>query len=211
MSYTQIIDTVVFIVSLYAVFSITEWTVHKYLMHGTITEYNPLSDNHWNHHKHTLNNMDLKENADYNSSINKYLGLYFVWSYSGIVFIVGLFEGWVLSRALSAVHIHVSLWTVVITVLAFSVYQSSFWNTVHPDIHNVRDNITIYEGIPGWEGWKWAFSAIVVDDQNTLYDWFKRNHTLHHLRKGVKKGNYNVTLPGADAVFGTMYVAESDD
>jgi len=89
MSYTQI-NTVVFIVSLYAVFSITEWAVHKYLMHGEITEYNPLSDNHWNHHKHTLNNMDLKENADYNSSINKYLGLYFVWSYSGIVFIVGL-------------------------------------------------------------------------------------------------------------------------
>ena len=62
-------------------------------------------------------------------------------------------------------------------------------------------------------GWKCAFSAIYVNRERkiTLYDWFKQNHTLHHSHKGVKKGNYNVTLPGADAILGTMYVAEADD
>jgi sterol desaturase/sphingolipid hydroxylase (fatty acid hydroxylase superfamily) len=33
----------------------------------------------------------------------------------------------------------------------------------------------------------------------------KHNHILHHLRKGARKGNFNVTLPGADYLFGTMY------
>jgi hypothetical protein len=46
-----------------------------------------------------------------------------------------------------------------------------------------------------------------VDNEKgiTMYDWFKANHTMHHLRKGDEKGNYNVTLPGADWILGTMY------
>jgi len=181
-------------------------------MHGPKTEYNLLSNNHWNHHEHTLNNMELKKNQNYNSKINKYLGLYFVWSYSCIVFIVGLSEGFALYIVLRMGDIQIEPWVVVITVLLFSIYQSSFWNTVHPDIHNISENITIYEGIPGWDGWKRAFTAITVDNDRkmTLYDWFKQNHTLHHSRKGAKKGNYNVTLPGADWILGTMYDGQDD-
>jgi hypothetical protein len=207
-SMTTAASAAIFVFLLYVVFSFTEYAVHKYLMHGAKSEYNLLSNNHWNHHEHTLNNMELKENKEYNSKINKYLGLYFVWSYSCIVFVVGLSEGIVLYMVLkSAANIQIAPWVVVLTVAVFSVYQSSFWNTVHPDIHNIRENISIYEGIPGWDGWKHAFSAIYVnrDRKITLYDWFKQNHTLHHSRKGVKKGNYNVTLPGADWILGTMY------
>ena len=202
----------IFVFLLYVIFSFTEYGVHKYLMHGAKTGYNPLSQNHWTHHEHTLNNMELKKNDNYNTTVNKYLGLYFVWSYSCIVFLVGLSEGAVLYMILKSSDIHVSPWLVVMTVAVFSVYQSSFWNTVHPDIHNIKDTLTIHEGIPGWDGWKWLFSVFYVDNdrQITLYDWFKRNHTLHHSRKGVKKGNYNVTLPGADWILGTMYGSEDD-
>jgi hypothetical protein len=149
--------------------------------------------------------MNLRNSNEYNTVSDKYLGLYFTWTYTMIVLVVGLVEGFLLYLLLKAINIKIKLVYVVLWVVIFSIYQTSFWNTVHPDIHNISDNITIYEGIPGWNGWKILFSSIYINRDLTLYEWFKRNHTLHHLRKGGDKGNYNVTLPCADWIFGKMY------
>ena len=174
-------------------------------MHSPKNEFNIMSSNHWTHHEHTLNDMNLKNSKQYNSLQNKYLGLYFIWSYSFIVLFVGLVEGFLLYLLLKAINIKIKPIYVVLWVIIFAIYQTSFWNTIHPDIHYINENITIYEGIPGWNGWKILFSSIYIGHNLTLYKWFKRNHTLHHLRKGSDKGNYNVTLPGADWIFGKMY------
>lgn len=202
-----LIDSVLYILILYFIFSFTEYTVHKYFMHSSYKTF--ISDGHWNHHKHVLDDMNLKQSDLYNSNENKFLGLYFVWSYSVIVFLVGLAEGLILRVLLNYIGISISIFWVFVWVLFFSIYQSSFWNTVHPDIHGIREPLEWSEGIPGSSFWVLLFSSFIIDREKgvTLYDWFKSNHTMHHLRKGVTKGNYNVTLPGADWILGTMYTS----
>ena len=138
--------------------------------------------------------------------MNKYLGLYFIWIYTFAVFIVGLTEAYVLNLLLSLTGNHIPFHYVVLYVAAFAGYQSSFWNTVHPDIHNIHENVTWLEGVPGSDIWRILYSSINISDNMTLYDWFTQNHRLHHLRKGERKGNYNVTLPGADWFMGTMHL-----
>jgi hypothetical protein len=171
------------------------------MMHGE--KNNELSKNHWTHHEHTMDSMDLNKSDKYNSNKDKYLGLYFIWQYTVIVFIVGLIEAFILYYILyTYTFIKVHWLVVIIWVLFFCIFQSSFWNTVHPDIHNISSEIRWNEGIPAWNGWKVLFSAIYINNNETLYMWFKKNHTLHHLRKKERKGNYNVTLPGADYFMG---------
>lgn len=204
-----ILDQIIFILCLYFIFSFTEYVVHRYFMHSI--EKTALSDNHWNHHKHTLDDMQLKKSEQYNSQVNKYLGLYFTWTYTIIVFYVGLIEGFLLYGCLKFLcGIDIGILSVSFWVFLFCIYQSSFWNTIHPDIHNIRENISLWEGIPGSSIWVFLFSSIYIDDKNTIYDWFKKNHIMHHLRKGDSKGNYNVTLPGADWIMGTMYSFNSN-
>lgn len=188
-----ILKQIVFGGFLYITFSFTEYGVHRYLMHGE--KNNEFSKNHWTHHEHTEDDMDLRKSNNYNEDTNKYLGLYFVWKYTVAVFFTGLLEAYVLYIFLPIVP----WWSVIIWVALFAIYQSSFWNTIHPDIHNVSLELSWREGIPGWNGWKQLFENIGI------YNWLKENHTLHHLRKKERKGNYNVTLPGADYVLGTMY------
>jgi len=202
--YMNIFHQIIFVLCIYIIFSFTEYIVHRYFMHSK--EKNVLSNNHWNHHKHTLDDMQLKNSDQYNSYINKYLGLYFTWPNTVIVFFVGLLEGFILYLCLSYLFdINISILSIFIWVSFFCIYQSSFWNTIHPDIHGIHKPISWWEGIPGSFIWIFVFSSIYIDNKITIYDWLKRNHTMHHLRKGDKKGNYNVTLPGADWILGTMY------
>lgn len=196
----------VFLGSLYFVFSFTEYFVHRHVMHGSKTGVNHLAKNHWTHHEHTLDDLNLKKSDEYNSNVNKYLGLYFIWIYTLAVFIVGLTEAYVLNLLLCT---NIDIRYVVLYAGVFAGYQSSFWNTIHPDIHNIHENITWLEGVPGSDIWRLLYSNIAVSNDMTLYDWFKRNHRLHHLRKGERKGNYNVTLPGADWFMGTMYSVQT--
>ena len=197
-------EQIIFGAALYAVFSCTEYAVHRYLMHGSD---NALADNHWTHHEHTMGDMQLRHSEKYNSHVNKYLGLYFTWTYTCIIFTVGLAEAFVLRYALFGI---VSPRAVVLWVAAFSVYQSSFWNTLHPDIHGIKEPIGWSDGVPGSEVWRELFSAISFGDDEkgeqryNAYEWLKKNHVKHHAVKGADKGHYNVTLPGADWVFGTM-------
>lgn len=174
-------------------------------MHEIKHPLNLLSKGHITHHLHTLPNMRLKKSEKYNEEDNKYLGLYFTWSSTIAVSLIALVEGLFLYTALNYVNIRISPIFVLVFVLFGTIYMSSFWNTVHPEIHNIDTKLTWYEGIPGWSGWKWLFSNIILYDDVSLYTWFIQNHTMHHLRKNEKKGNYNVTFPGADFILGLHY------
>ena len=37
----------------------------------------------------------------------------------------------------------------------------------------------------------------------SIFYWYFRNHSYHHLVKGAHKGNYNIILPGGDHILGT--------
>jgi len=189
-----------YVMLLYFVFSFTEWFVHRYFMHAP-KSVSLLSNDHWTHHEHTQDDMCLTQDDDYHKDKNKYLGLFFIWPYTVVVFTVGLLEAACLNLLLQQFHMGVPWWFVVLWVLLFGFYQSSFWNTIHPDIHDVATQLTWSEGVPGWDGWKTGFHAI------GLYDWMKQNHVMHHLRKQEQKGNFNVTLPGADFLTGTLYTS----
>lgn len=187
----------------YFMFSMTEWVVHKYIMHGDKDKISFARD-HITHHIHTLPDMKLTSSDSYGDSVDKYLGLYFIWHSSFVVFLVGCIECFILSYITG---LDVSAFFIVSIVSLFCLYQSSFWNTIHPDIHEIPLNLSWNEGIPGWNGWngwKQLFGIIMIDNMS-LYEWLKANHRMHHVRKGVNKGNYNVTLPGADFIFGTYY------
>jgi len=175
----------------------TEWVVHKYFMHGSKSI--SLAKHHWNHHEHTLDDMTLHKDDTYHENKNKYLGLYFLWPYSIAVFSVAMTEAVILNLSLKPFRMNIPWVSAVLWVALFGLYQSSFWNTLHPDIHEVNLQLSWAEGVPGWDGWKRLFSFF------SCYDWMKHNHILHHLRKGERKGNFNVTLPGADYLFGTLY------
>jgi len=201
----DLLNHTLFIIALYGVFSITEHLVHRYVMHNN---FGAFSKDHWTHHQHTLDDMTLKQSNNYNEDVNKYFGLFFVWPYTVGVFTVGFIEAYGLSIVFNAVNMNISLLAVLLYVLAFCFYQSSFWNTIHPDIHFITEKLSWSEGIPGSDIWKSIFESIPMDGNKNAYDWLKDNHIMHHIRKGPKKGNYNVTLPGADWLFGKLYAAD---
>ena len=186
---------VLYLILLYIVFTISEWIVHRFFMHGQGTE---ISDDHLTHHKDVQDDMTLKT-----PDRTEFLGLYFLWSYSLAVFAVGLIEAFVLRYVLASVS-PVSAVFVVVSTAVFALYQASFWNTIHPDIHGIDKTLSWQDGVPGSDLWKHGFGAIPWGETN-VYDCLKKNHVMHHKRKLEKKGNYNVTLPGADWLFRTYY------
>ena len=180
---------VVFLATLYVLFSMSEWFVHRYLMHGD--PRSAIARDHLAHHLRTRADMSLAKPIE---------GLFFMWSYSFKILVAGLVLAFVAKLAFPRVT-HVFA---VLSVLLFWAYQSSMWNTIHPRIHGVVGRrVTWREGIPGWSGWTAAFSRVPVGRDKNLDEWLIENHAKHHRIKGDQKGNYNITLPFADFVFGT--------
>ena len=168
-----------FFINLYIIFSIIEWIVHKYIMHSNLNIN--ISNNHILHHKQTKSNMNILLNNK-----NKYSGIFFTWNETILVLTVGLLVALMLNYFYKLNIIYV----VIITIL-FAFYQSTLWNTLHPEIHNVKYKISIKEGIPHNYYLKYL----------PYYNWLYVNHVKHHKIKNSKKGNYNITLPGADFIF----------
>lgn len=185
---------IIFSMLIYSMFSITEWIVHKYIMHGD-KDKTFFARDHIVHHIHTLPDMKLIMSDEYGEAIDKYLGLYFIWRSSIVVFLIGSLECFIMRHITG---LNVSTFFMLTIVLLFCIYQSSFWNTIHPDIHDLPLKLSWKEGIPGWDGWKHIMGA-------SCYEWLKANHRSHHSRKGIRQGNYNVTLPGADFIFGSYF------
>ena len=47
------------------------------------------------------------------------------------------------------------------------------------------------------------FEAEFFEMTNNFYlKWMYKNHTIHHLQKGKKKGNFNIIFPGSDVIMG---------
>lgn len=188
--YLTLTQHAVFLATLYLLFSMAEWFVHRHLMHGSPDK--KIARDHLTHHLRTRPDMSLTVPATD--------GLFFTWSYSIAILLVGLAIAFVAKLAFP----RVTPAFVFICVLFFWAYQSSMWNTIHPRVHGVAgQHMTWREGIPGWSGWTAAFSRVPVGRYTSLDAWLLENHAKHHRIKGPGKGNYNITLPLADFVFGT--------
>lgn len=181
MSYTVV---GIYFIILYVLFTISEWVVHRYVMHGD-EDTNQTSRDHWKHHRNVQNDMSLKEGIE---------GMYFYWPQTAMILAIALVEAFLMRfafHALLGVTIHTNV--IILVVVVIALYQSSFWNTIHPDIHHTPMHTDWKHGVRGWEGWKRMF----------FYTWLKRNHEKHHRVKGESKGNFNITLPGGDWILGT--------
>lgn len=79
----------------------------------------------------------------------------------------------------------------LILSLIFSAIYVYAWNYYHPRLHHC------------------SFGKNTADEKeqlNAYEKWIRRNHTLHHLQKGSKKGNSNILVPLADHLLGKYNV-----
>jgi len=141
-----------------------------------------ICDYHIEHHLEVNPNMSL-------SAIKHKSSLFMGWRVCVQVSIIA-FIGMVIAKAISGVKYSYGLLALLSIIM--SVTWAYLWNKVHPLMHNFGDNYKINEG--PYEN-KLDFTII-----NKL---FYRNHEFHHLQKGIKKGNYNVIVFGADEWLGT--------
>lgn len=179
---------------IYTQLSIEEWGAHKYMMHS---EELDVGKWHVTHHKATRSDMTVDTNTpDYHTTLpteNLCLDIQSVVGYTlsvvptlAVVYWCTRSWFWVCYAALVAT-----------TLIVYSVFM---WNSLHPYLHH-RDG----RQVCGFGMCRKQFSAI----RNTAYMRFLYdNHITHHLKK-TDKGNYNVTFPGADFLFGT-YFTEKD-
>jgi len=191
---------IVFTILFYIALTLTEWTIHRYLMHGD--ERMELSRHHKAHHRITERDMSL-------STVLESEGLYFGLREVTFILTMSIVIGFLIQILIGSItRIWISPWYIISLSLFTSVYIISFWNTIHPELHG-RPIPTCRDGAPGWMGWKTIYSNLSFPGMEmNVYEWFQKNHIMHHLRKGDRKGNYNVTLPGADFILGTYHTCE---
>ena len=79
----------------------------------------------------------------------------------------------------------------VIFSISIVVFWGYIWNKTHSQMHSYEGEYSIMEG-----PYENIFDLTFI--KNMLF----KNHLMHHLQKGDKKGNYNVIFLGADEWFG---------
>lgn len=186
---------IIIFITLYITFSVLEWIIHKYIMHN---ENNIIGKNHLIHHKSTYHDMTLnKYKQHYNDlSVSENLCFDKEMILASIFFYILYF--YTLTRFTSKISHLVFSFIIFIILLLFMFVT---WNSIHPYIHHED----------GKQKCNLAFSYETIKKlhkENFLVKLLIDNHIMHHKRKGDRKGNYCVTLMGADHLFGTYYVKE---
>lgn len=194
----------------YCVFSICEWGTHKYLMHeeqfgGEVAQ---LGKRHLTHHNLTKYDMTIKKFNEYENSkkkaqitstfrgknvLKEYEGLYFLWPITIFIIIISNIVAFIINIILFKCN---NIYVLILSTF-LSLYQSAIWNSLHPQVHYQNRQLKWHEGLDIINR-KWLSST-------NIYKWLWKNHVLHHLITGNKQGNYNVTMPFADFIFGTYH------
>lgn len=187
--------------SVYLLFAITEWLIHKYIMHANIFwpwltnnphTYNPIFRylkitclRHKFHHVHTNADMTLAKFEDKYELILSWFTL--------VLFTTFTFTVLALAEP-DKLALH------AITTLALTLYGGYSWNTLHTDLHfplggastdPILNTMTLTDGP----------SILPIP----LPWFFYTNHIAHHVVKGIQKGNFNIIFLGADYIFGTYH------
>ena len=70
------------------------------------------------------------------------------------------------------------------------------WNSIHPYVHHKCGRDYTFLSLP-------CNTTKDMVKKNPFVKWLVNNHKKHHIYKGDEKGNYNVTIPGADFLYNT--------
>jgi hypothetical protein len=205
--YFFFLQHIYFFSMVYGIATISEWVYHRYGVHLEAKNLPAAIDidflrgsacRHLIHHRLTRNDMSLKSNlGTYNvpfadQKLEKFQGIYLLWSDTILIF----FLVFMLSNLVAVFVIRMSILSVLIYSSAMTLWMSAIWNSVHAMVHSV-DSLPIKDGcdpIPH----SWLMNT-------RFYQYLWKNHVLHHLIHGEQRGNYNVTVPGADYLFGTYH------
>ncbi len=169
-----------------------EYILHRFLMHN---ENNYYGYNHVHHHKNTDKNMNII-NINRKEYENKKIegdNLIFQPKESIILMIV-LYCFVYIFYILSPVKLN--KYFLILLPLIYSIYGLIMWNSIHPYIHKkCGRNYTIFS-LP-------CNITEYIAKKNSFIQWLIENHKKHHNIKGNNKGNYNITIPGADFMYNT--------
>uniref|UniRef100_A0A6C0AVF1 Fatty acid desaturase domain-containing protein n=1 Tax=viral metagenome TaxID=1070528 RepID=A0A6C0AVF1_9ZZZZ len=168
-----------------------EYIIHRFIMHKPNNLY---GNNHIIHHKHADKNMNLinRETDEY-----KKLG-------DGENLIIGLPDTIMLSiLTLCFTYIFyifcpkkINKYFLILLPLIYILYAIIMWNSIHPYIHKKCGRDYTIFSMPC------NFTEYIAKT-NSFVKWIIENHTKHHIYKGENKGNYNITIPGADFIYNT--------
>jgi len=164
----------------YLTATLGEWVGHRLIMH---TEGNPIGRDHLAHHRDVQNDMSVKRHEGEN--------LYFTWRETLAIFAALFAGGKAMTRLVGAPS---DTRRVGAIAAALSIAYTLAWNTLHPLFHAAEGDPMPGPGLHGIKSMRF---------DSFLTRWLFRNHTLHHLIKGDRKGNYNIVVPGADHLLGT--------
>ena len=167
------------------------WSVHKYIMHS---ESNIVGKWHLIHHKHTKQDMSLDTSGEDYNEILPNENIVIDDAYSLVA--IGAFAIIIPYIFHKIYPVELNLWVLWAFGLFLSVYSILIWNSIHGYIH-YRDAQQMG-----------SFSLCnkntkLLADNSSFIRWLIENHKKHHTFKGPQKGNYNITLPGADFILGT--------
>ena len=160
----------------YAAMSVNEYLVHRFFMHSRFSS-------HVDHHAETNADMSIRCHRE-SLDGDMYRGTAFRWTTTAMIAAVALPQALLLARIFS-----VTRTTATTTTMLLALYQGSIWNTLHPAMH----------GMPA-VSWKHGVPPLPIFPQRYI-NHLVRNHKRHHDTKGSKA--FNVTLLGADYIFGT--------
>eukprot|EP01084_Bolivina_argentea_P015133 28306_1 len=210
----NIISHTVFLFFGYWIASIIEWMIHNLCMHAVNKDLVPgkafkdINRQHVIHHNATNVDMSVVPTEDkyakqgLSMRWQKFQGLYFVWPVCISIISGGIVGGPVVNFLLRIIaykcgyNYDLSYSTTMLYGIAITMYMCFGWNYVHPQLH-LQPGLSLTEGLDLLPRSQWI-------DNTFWYKWLWRNHVIHHfLGLGANAGNYNVTLPGADHLFGT--------
>mmetsp|Transcript_13474 Transcript_13474/g.30507 ORF Transcript_13474/g.30507 Transcript_13474/m.30507 type:complete len:153 (-) Transcript_13474:376-834(-) len=113
--------------AVYAIFSWSEWFVHKHVMHTAL-----LDDSHMAHHCETRYDMSLSFCSD-SLDTDVYRGTAFSWPCTICIAAIAWAEA---ALVYAAIYGNVRVTTVTAVVLGCALYQGVMWNTVHTRMHD---------------------------------------------------------------------------
>jgi hypothetical protein len=217
----QILTYVCFI---YFIASVTEWVIHRYMMHSPFIFPYPCSSQHQrlllktnfgglhkHHHASVLRiriSNTLNPKLDTLQQIQEWMcvssnatldALIFNWNFTVAVFFSTwflTFTGWsICFSSILTIECHTTM------VAFFAIGFTLIWNTIHPDMHSHAFKESL--NYPWWVVCPSLFVYFpnVKPFVRRLFYLHYRHHCIHHL---YSSWNYNVVFLGADILFGTQ-------
>lgn len=169
------IKIILFIILLYIQLSLGEIYIHKSVMHNKPNTFMRTlwGDSHLLHHEEVYENMGIKEDFLHEGM---YFSMFTIISISILVCVVIYYD-------LQLIHLKMKAQQICLMSLSIGLFYYFAWNILHTRFHRLYPSKTL--------------------EKNWLFGFLLRNHSYHHLQKGLKKGNYNIIFLGGDHLINT--------